>query len=430
MQVSVETTKGLERKMTVTLPAERLDNEVDQRLRKLGKKAKIKGFRPGKVPFSVVKQHYGAEVRGEVVQDLIQSSYSEALIQQKLQPAGQPAIAPTRMGAGEGLSYTATFEVYPEIKLKKVEGLKVERPVASVTDEDVAKMLETMRKQRGSWEAVERAAGEGDRVTIDFEGKLKGEDFPGNKGENFPVEIGGGRMLEDFENGLKGLKAGDESSFDVKFPKDYHADDLKGKKVTFAVKVHQVEAMKLPALDDEFAGAFVQEGGLDKLKQDVREHMERELDQAIRRKLKEQVLDALVAGNKVDLPNALVDEEIHSMQHDMAQRMGQKADPHHLPRDLFEERARKRVALGLLLGEVIKSNDLKAGHDEITATLKKLTANYGEQDEVIRSYRSNPQVMRQVEAMTLEEQAVDLLLEKATIKDKSTGFDDLMNNAG
>lgn len=430
MQVSVETTKGLERKMTVEVPAERVDNEIDSRLRRLSKTAKIKGFRPGKVPFKVVKQQYGDDVQQEVLQELIQSTYGEAIREQSLQPAGQPLIDPVDIAEGKGLKYTATFEIYPEVKLKKTEGLKVERVQAEVVDADIDGMIENMQKQRAEWVEADKKAEDGDRVIIDFEGKLKGEDFPGNSGQEMPVELGGGRMIEDFEKGLKGVKAGEEKSFDVKFPKDYQAEELQGQKVTFTVKVHRVEEQKLPELNDEFAQAFgVQEGGMDKLREDVRAHMERELDQAIKRKFKESLLDALVDANKVDLPNALVDEEIHSLQHDMAQRMGMgdKADPHQLPRDLFEDRARKRVSLGLLLGEFIKSAELKVDAAKVDETLRDLAASYGDVEQVVAQYKANPQAMRQVEAMTLEQQAVDLLAEKATIKDKKSSFEDIMN---
>lgn len=430
MQVSVEATKGLERKMTVSVPAERVENEVDSRLRRLGRTAKVKGFRPGKVPFKVVKQQYGPQVRDEVMQELLRQTYGEALQQEKLRPAGAPAIDPVEMQPDEGLRYTATFEVYPEVSLKKTEGLKIERPKAEVTEADVDAMIEKMRKQRGEWESVDRAAQEGDRVLIDFEGKLKGEDFPGNKGEKVPVELGGGRMVEDFEKNLTGVKAGDEKTFDVKFPKDYHAEDLKGKKASFTVKVHEVQALKMPELDEEFCKQFgVEEGGIEKLREDVRNHMQRELDATLRRQMKEQVLDAFVEANKVELPNALVDEEIHNMQHDTAKRMGlgDKADPQQLPRDLFEERARKRVALGLLLGELIKSKEIKPAPDKVDVLLQDAAENYPDPEEAIRSYRSNPNIMRQVEAMALEEQAVDLLLEKASVKEKAASFDEIMN---
>jgi len=432
MQVSVEATKGLERKMTIHVPAERVDNEIDSRLRRMGRTAKVKGFRPGKVPFKVVRQQYEPQVREDVLQELLRQTYGEALQKEKLRPAGAPAIDPVSMEPGEGLRYTATFEVYPEVSVKKSDGLKVERPKVDLSDEDVEDMLAKMCKQNGEWQAVERKAAVGDRVLIDFEGKLDGEDFPGNKGEKVPVELGAGRMVEDFEKNLTGLKAGDEKSFDVKFPKDYHAEDLKGKKTKFSVKVHEVQELKLPELDEAFCKRFgVEEGGVEKLRQDVRDHMQRELDTTVRRQLKEKVLDALIDANSVDLPNALVDDEIHNMQHDMAKRMGMgdKADPHQLPRDLFEERARKRVTLGLLLGEFIKSQELKPSAEKVGELLQDAAENYPDSEEAVRNFRKNPNVMRQIEAMALEEQAVDLLLEKATIKDKPARFEEVMNAA-
>lgn len=430
MQVSVEATKGLERKMTVHVPAERVDNEVDNRLRRMGRTAKVKGFRPGKVPFKVVKQQYEPQVREDVMQELLRQTYGEALQKEKLRPAGAPAIDPVSMQPGEGLRYTATFEVYPEVSIKKAEGLKVERPKVEISDADVEDMVSKMRRQRAEWQKVERAAASGDRVIIDFEGKLDGEDFAGNKGEKVPVELGAGRMVEDFEKNLVGVKPGDEKSFDVKFPKDYQAENLKGKKTKFSVKVHEVQELKLPELDEEFCKHFgVEEGGVEKLREDVREHMQRELDANVRRQVKEKILDALIDANSVEVPNALVDDEIHNMQHDMAKRMGMgdKADPHQLPRDLFEERARKRVSLGLLLGEFIKSQSLKPSAEKVDALLQDAAENYPDTDEAVRNFRKNPNVMRQVEAMALEEQAVDLLLEKATIKEKPAKFEEVMN---
>lgn len=430
MQVSVEATKGLERKMTVEVPAERVESEIDSRLRRLGRTAKVKGFRPGKVPFGVIRQQYGPQVREEVVQDILRQTYGEALQQEKLRPAGSPTLEPVEMNAGEGLRYTATFEVYPEVELKKTEGLKVERAKVEIGDADVDGMIEKMRRQRGTWEPVERAADEGDRVLIDFEGKLKGEDFPGNKGENVPVELGAGRMVEDFEKNLKGAKAGEEKTFDVKFPKDYHAEELKGQKTSFSVKVREVQALKLPEVDEEFCkGLGVEEGGVEQLRKDVREHMERELAAVLRRQSKERVLDALVEANKVELPNALIDEEIHTMQHEMANRMGMgnNADPHQLPRELFEENARKRVALGLLLGEYIRSEKLQPAQEKIDAILQENAENYPDPDEAMRNLRANARVMQQVQALALEETAVDRLLEKAEIKEKKASFEEVMN---
>lgn len=430
MQVSVETTKGLERKMTVQVPAERVDNEIDTRLRRMTRTAKVKGFRPGKVPFKVVKQQYGPQVRDEVMQELLRQTYGEALQEKELRPAGSPAIDPVSMEEGKGLEYTATFEVYPEVKLKKTEGLKVERRTAEVSDEDVEAMIGNMRKQKGEWQTVERAAGDGDRVIIDFEGRIKGEDFPGNSGNEVPVELGAGRMLEDFEKGLQGVSAGDEKEFDVKFPKDYHAEDMQGKKAKFTVKVHRVEEMKLPEVDEEFCKGFgVEEGGVEQLKQDVRDHMERELKQALRRESKDAILDSLIEANKLDLPKALVDEEVHQMQHEWAQRMGMgdKVDLHQLPRDMFEEKARRRVSLGLLLGEFIKSEELKPEEDRVNELLEDIASQSGDPEQLLAQYKASPNVMQQVEAMALEEQAVDKLLENATIKEKKVGFDEVMN---
>ncbi|HEX6928451.1 MAG TPA: trigger factor, partial [Gammaproteobacteria bacterium] len=298
MQVSVEATQGLERRMTVQVPAERVESEVDNRLRRLGRTAKVKGFRPGKVPFKVVRQQYETQVREDVLQELLRQTYGEALQKEKLRPAGAPAIDPVSMERGEGLRYTATFEVYPEITLKKTDGLDLDSPKAEVTDSDLDAMIAKMRKQRGEWKPVERPAAEGDRVVIDFEGKLKGEDFPGNKGQKVPVELGAARMVEDFEKNLTGVAAGADTSFDVKFPKDYHAEALQGKKAVFSVHVHEVQELVQPALDDEFCKQFgVEEGGLEKLRDDVRAHMQRELDAAIRRHRKEKVLDALIEAN-------------------------------------------------------------------------------------------------------------------------------------
>ncbi len=433
MQVSVEATKGLERKMTVEVPAERVESEIDSRLSRLSRTAKVKGFRPGKVPMGVIRQQFGPQVREEVVQDVLRQTYGEALQQENLRPAGAPVLDPVEMKPGEGLRYTATFEVYPEIELKKTEGLKIERAKVEIGDADVERMIDKMRRQRGTWEAVERAASDGDRVLIDFEGKLKGEDFPGNKDENVPVELGAGRMVEDFEKNLKGVKAGEEKTFDVKFPKDYHAEELKGQKVSFSVKVREVQELRLPELDDEFCkGLGVEEGGIEQLRKDVREHMERELAALLRRQSKERVLDALVEANQVELPKALIDEEIHTMQHEMANRMGmgKDADPHQLPRELFEENARKRVALGLLLGEYIRAEKLTPAQEKIDAILQENADNYPDPEEALRNLRASARVMQQVQALALEETAVDRLLEKAEITEKPATFDEVMNPAG
>lgn len=436
MQVSLEKSQGLERRMKVQVPAERLARELDDRLKSLSKRAKVDGFRPGKVPFKVLKQRFGDQVRTDVVNDLLQTSYNEALAQQKLNPAGGPRIdlkdnkVP---GEGDSLEYTAVFEVYPEVTLKGVGGIKVERPVAEVAASDIDAMVDNLRHQRAGWEAVERAAKDGDRVLIDFEGSVDGVPFPGGKGERVPVVLGEKRMLPDFEQGLEGIKAGESREFGVKFPDDYHAKELAGKQAKFKVSAHAVEGQVLPALDDEFCKSFgITEGGIEKLRSEVGENMKRELDDTIRRKLKDQALDALLKANTLDLPKSLVDDEIERLRHDALVRIGvrdaKKASE--LPRELFEEQATKRVSLGLLVGEIINQQKLSVDAKRVDERLQRMAGEYSTPAEAVRSFRANRDIMHQVETLVLEEQAVDWLLGQAAVTDKPTTFKDLMNLHG
>jgi trigger factor len=361
MQVSLEKSEGLERRIKVQVPAERVERETEDRLKSLSKRAKIDGFRPGKVPLKVVKQRFGEQVRSEVVTDLLQSTFNEALAQQKLNPAGGPRIDSLDAEPGKDMRFTAVFEVYPEIKLKGVDGIKIERPVAEVGKEDIDGMVDNLRHQRASWEAVERAAKDGDRVLIDFEGAVDGAPFPGGKGERVPVVLGEKRMLPDFEKGLVGIKTDESREFGVKFPEDYHAKELAGKQASFKVKAHSVEGQVLPVLDDAFCKTFgIAEGGVEKLRSEVADNMRRELDETIRRKLKDQALDELLKANALDLPKALVDDEIERLRQDALVRIGVR-DPKkasELPRELFEQQAVKRVSLGLLVGEIINQEKL------------------------------------------------------------------------
>ncbi|HEX7964109.1 MAG TPA: trigger factor [Gammaproteobacteria bacterium] len=430
MQVSLEKSDGLERRMKVQVPAERVERETEDRLKSLSKRAKVDGFRPGKVPFKVVKQRFGEQIRSEVVTDLLQSSFNEALAQQKLNPAGGPRIDSIDAAPGKDLKFTAVFEVYPEIKLKGVEGIKVERPVAEVAKEDIDAMVDNLRHQRATWEAVERAAKDGDRVLIDFEGSVDGVPFPGGKGERVPVVLGEKRMLPDFEQGLQGIKSGESREFGVKFPADYHAKELAGKQAQFKASAHEVEGQVLPALDDEFCKAFgISEGGIEKLRSEVADNMKRELDETIRRKLKDQALEALLKANKLDLPKSLVDEEIERLRHDALVRIGvrdaKKASE--LPRELFEEQAVKRVSLGLLVGEVINQQRLTVDPKRVDERLQRMAGEYSTPAEAVRSFRANQDIMRQVETLVLEEQAVDWLLGQASVTDKPTTFKALMN---
>lgn len=429
MQVSVETIGALERRMTVKIPAQRVEDEVESRLKSLSRTASLKGFRPGKAPFKVVQQNFGPQVRDEVLNELLRQTYGEAVAQQKLNPAGGPKLEPLKIEPGKDLEYAATFEVYPEVKLSGLDALKVERPVAEVTDADLDKMVENLRRQRGTWKPIARGARDGDRVTIDFEGTLDGQPFPGNKGDQLPVVIGSNRMVAGFEPKLVGQTAGQDLSFEVGFPHDHATVQLAGRTVRFVVKVHEVAELELPPLDDAFCAAFgVREGGVAKLRSDVRENMVRELAETIRRRQKDQVLEALLAANTVELPKALVEDEIHRLQRDALQRMGllEHSRQPDLPREMFEEQARRRVKLGLLMGEVLQSQQMKLEQARVEKALADLVSEYQDRDNALRAYRGNRDVMRQLEAHAYEEQAVDFLLAKAKVSDKPTSFSELM----
>jgi trigger factor len=427
MQVSVESTSGLERKVTVTVPATEIDTEVEKRLTRLGRTAKIKGFRPGKAPMKVLRQNYGAQAHQEVVGEVIQSSYSAALLQEKLNPAGNPRIEPASMAPGKDLEYVATFEVYPEVTFEPLEKIKVSRAVAEIADEDVTEMLESLRKQRSEWDESDAAAEDGTRATIDFEGTLDGELFDGGKAEDYAFVMGEGRMLADFETGIKGMKAGDTRDITVNFPEDYQAENLQGKEAVFAITVKKVETSRLPEVDDEFAKAFgVEEGGLEAFMKEVRGNMTRELEQTVKQRMKDALMDALVQNNPIEVPGALVQQEIGSLQQDAGRRMGIQ-DQSKLPApELFAETARKRVTVGLLIGEVIRQNELKLDAAKVEEKLVQLTADYDDAENMINMYRGNAQAMGQVQNLVMEEQVVEWLLEKVTVTDKKTTFKELM----
>mgnify|MGYP001554142220 CR=1 FL=1 len=428
MQVTVESTGTLERRMRVELPAERINNEVDSRLKAWGRKAKIKGFRPGKVPPKVVKQRYGKQIREEVLNEVMQKSYSDALVQENLNPAGGPRIEPADAQDASTFAYVATFEVMPEFTLKNLDKIKVEKPEVTIADADMDDMILKLRKQKATWEEVERAAADGDRVIVDFDGTLKGEPFEGGKGSEIPVVLGAGQMLPDFEKGLKGIKAGDEKSFKVKFPKDYHAEDLAGKKVDFAIKTHRVEEEILPPVDDKLAEMFeVAEGGIEQFMQDVRENMEREAKAKVEGDIREQIMTGLLDANPIDIPQALKHQEMHSMQHDAMQRMG--IEDHDLapPLDNFAEMAEKRVRLGLLVSQIIADQKLAVDEDRVRARVEEMCAGYENAEEMVNVYMSNPQIVQQIQPMVLEQQALDWLMENGKTSVKKIAFTEYMN---
>jgi len=427
MNVTVETTGALERRMRIELPIEPIEQQVNSRLKSVGRTAKIKGFRPGKVPPKVVKQRYGKQVRQEVLGEVLQKSYSDAVVQEKLNPAGGPKIE-TEDENGKTFAFVATFEVMPEIALKNLDKIKIEKPDVQIGDDDMDDMLDNLRRQKATWETVERKSKDGDRVIVDFIGELDGEPFQGGQGEKIPVVLGEGQMLPDFEKGLKGIKAGDEKTFKVKFPKDYHAEDLAGKKADFSIKTHSVEEQLLPELNDEFAEMFnVTEGGMERFMEDVRDNMEREAEQKVQGDVREQVMEALLDTNPIDIPQTLKHEEEHSLQHEAMQRLGIEDHDQAPPLENFSETADKRVRLGLLLRQVIADNGLKAGEEQIRERVEDMCASYENADEMVEMYMSNPQVMQQIEPMVVEQLAIDWLLENGKVKAKKVSFKDYMN---
>lgn len=432
MMVSVETTAGLERRMTVQVPADKIESEIDSRLRRYGKTAKIKGFRPGKVPMQVVRQRYGGQVREEVLNEMMRSSFIEALGQEKLRPAGGPRIEPGKLEQGVDLEYTATFEVYPEITLTGHEGMKIRRPTAEITEADIDDMMDRLRRQRAEWEETEKAAEDGDQITVDFNGTLDGEPFAGGEGQDVPVVLGRGAMLPDFETGLKGMSAGEEKEITVNFPDDYGAAELAGRTAVFQVTARAVAVETLPVVDDAFCESFgITEGGVDQLRKEVADNMARELAQVSRARMKEQVLEQLIEANEAELPRVLVDQEIRVMQASAARRMGlDPSDSSNLPpAETLEPQASRRVKLGLLVAEVIGQADIQLDQARVRQRLMELAASSGRPEEVIKLYTSSPEMMGQIEAEVMEEQVVDWLIEHAETTDEASSFAELMQPA-
>jgi trigger factor len=432
MQVSIETTSALERRLTVGVPADRIETEVTARLQKAAKTVRLDGFRPGKVPLKVVKQRFGAGVRQEVIGEVMSQTFYEAVNQESLKPAGQPAIEPKTMEEGKDLEYTATFEVFPEIELGDYSKLNITKLNAQVTDADVDKMIETLRKQQANWAEVERAAGEGDQVNIDFEGTKDGEAFAGGKGEGVDLELGSGRMIPGFEDGIVGLKAGEEKTLALTFPEDYHAEDLKGAAVEFAVKVNSVSEQELPELNDEFFAKYgVSEGGESKFREDIAANMGRELENAAKGKVKAQVMDGLLDSHpEVQVPASLITQEIGVLRSQMAQQFGAQAQSIDLksilPDEMFTEQAERRVKLGLILNELVAGRNLTADADKVKETIETMASTYEDPEEVVNYYYSNQQQLQQIEAMVLEDTVVETLLADATVTEQDSSYDEVL----
>ncbi|MFC0444428.1 trigger factor [Pseudidiomarina halophila] len=429
MQVSVETTQGLERRATITVPAATIDEKVKELLKSEYRNRRINGFRQGKVPPNVLQKLFGNEARARAAQELMQSKYFEAIMQEKINPAGPPSIEPKVNEPGKDLEFVATFEVYPEVAVQGLDKIEVEKPDVTVTDKDVDNMLDTLRKQHASWKEVKRKSKKGDRITIDFTGRIDGEEFDGGKAQDFALELGQGRMIPGFEDDIIGMKTGEEKTIEVTFPEDYHAENLKGKKAEFDIVAKKVEEQVLPELNDEFVATFgVTEGGVDALKAEVRKNMERELKNTVQSKVKEQVLKGLVENNDVDLPSAMVKQEIDGLRRQAMQRFGDnQAQMPELPANLFEEQAKERVKVGLLLGEVIRTNDIKVDDAKVDEIIANNASAYEDPEEVVAYYKGNEELLQQVRNVALEEQAVDFIIDKAKVSAKKTSFDELMN---
>lgn len=436
MQVSIETTSGLERRLTVGVPAERVENEVNNRLKKAAKNVRLDGFRPGKVPLKVIKQRFGAGVRQEVLGEVMSQSFYEAVNQENLRPAGQPSIEPRKMDEGSDIEFVATFEVFPDIELADMSGIEIERPAADVTDADVDNMIEVFRNQQGKWETVERAAQEGDQVTIDFEGTRDGVAFEGGSAEGTELQLGSGRMIPGFEDGIVGMSAGEEKTLDLSFPEEYHNEDLRGAAVQFKITLHGVTERVPAAMDEELFKIYgVEEGGEEQFRSEIADNMRRELKTAVRNQVKQQILDAVIDKHAdQDVPKALVDSEISTMRQQMFQQFGGAGSADMdmeslLPAEMFSEQAERRVKLGLVLNEMVSSNELTADADKVRAAVEEIASTYQEPEQVVNWYYSNQEQLSGVENMVLEDAVIETILESANVTEKECTYQEALAQA-
>ena len=429
MQVSVEKTSELSRKMTVSVPEAVVQEKMAERLKSLAREVKIDGFRPGKVPHQVVKKMFGDRVRGEITSDLIKDTYYDALEGQALKPAGHPHIEP--LDETDGFKYTAVFEVYPEISLEGLDQLEVVRPVTAVNDSDVEGMIEKLRAQKQTWAVVDRAVQEHDNVTMSFTGVSEGENFTDGKVEDFQVVCGLKKMIAGFEDNLLGLVAGDHKSFTLTFPEDYGNEKLAGKATEFEIDVTKVEAPVLAEIDEEFVKAYgIEDGSVESFRTDVRNNMERELVQALRSKLKTAVMDALCDKIKLTVPNTMVDVEVESLMKpyiETAKRQKMKLEDLKLPRDVFEDQAKRRVALGLILGEIIQTKSIELDANKVRSTIEEMSKSYERPEEVVAWYYSDETRLNEVQQMVLEDQVVEWLVAQAKVSDETVNFTDVMD---
>jgi trigger factor len=426
MQVSLTATGGLERRLEVAVPAQQVTSEVEQRLKRLSRTARLKGFRPGKAPIAIVRQQFGEQVHAEVVSDLLRSSFAEAVTQEHLKPAAGPRIEPIALQPGADLKYAAVFEILPEVTVKPFGTIAVERPSASVTDADLEAMIESMRRQHPKFAPVQRPAQTTDRVTIDYDGRVDGAAFEGSEGRDVNFIVGAGRVLSQLETAVVGASSGETRTANVAYPAGHASTALAGRTAEFTLTVKQIEEQTLPEVDEEFCRAFaVEEGGVEALRAEVRKSMERELEGVIRNRVRAQILDGLYRDNPLDVPRAMVEESIQRLQADMAQRIGAR-DAAQLPaRESFEEPARRRVALGMVMAEIARAEDLKPDRARVLSRVDELAAQYPNSEEVRRAYLQNSEAMRQIESAVLEDEVVERVLAQAQVTERPMSFRDL-----
>ncbi|MGD8484459.1 MAG: trigger factor [Thioalkalispiraceae bacterium] len=429
MQVSVESGNGLERRMTVAIEEDRISDAVEKRLKDMTRTVKMNGFRKGKVPLKVIKQQYGSQVRNEVLGEVVQSSFYEAIQQENLRPAGLPSIDTKDSKDGEGLEFTATFEVYPEVKLAPLDKATIETATCEIADQDIDEMIDTIRKQNVAFEKVDRACENGDQVNIDFTGSVDGEEFEGGKAQGHSLVLGQGKMIPGFEEGIVGAKAGEDITVDVTFPENYQAEQLAGKPAQFAIHVNSVEAPVLPEIDAEFAKKLgVEDGDLDKMREEVRANMEREMQQRLKSKNKEAVMNALIEANKIDVPAALIDNEAQALAQQMQQNLQAQGAGNQFPitPEMFKEQAERRVTLGLIMSEMVKEHDIQVDDDKVKAMVEEIAQPYEHPDEVVKWYYADKRRLSEVESMVFEDMIVDKVLSEAKTKENQVNFKDLV----
>ncbi len=429
MDVAVEVVQGLERRMTVTVPDHDIESNINKKLRSIAKTAHMQGFRPGRVPFGMVKKQYLEQVRDDVMTDVIAATCEQALLRENIRPVDRPALQSRDLRDGSVLQYVVTFEVFPEVEVQGLDRLRVEKPVVSIGGEDVDRMLDRLRRQRTEWHEVERAGRSGDRLVVTFDGRIDGEPFEGSQAEGLPVVLGASLMPAGFEENLVGLKAGDDKVFEVTFPQDYRGQAVAGRTARFSVHVDSVSEPELPEVDDEFARSYgVDEGGVDQLRQAVEENMRRELDQKVRSLMKEQIMDGLLESNPIEVPHVLVEREIDRLHEVVTKGVPQPGSSAgtDLPRAPFEERARRRIRLGLLVGRLVQVNRIALDRDRFDERVRGIASTYEESEMVEHAYREREDLRRDLEAVVMEEQLVDVLLEQIEVAEVAKDFFDVI----